>query len=97
LALAHYGLLGDPVAVLEEATGALQEWAGVARTAWRAGTDVEEALRQRFGGELEALPPQQRRRVEMLNGLHSNAEGLKLWLSRADGSRATPAGPGPSS
>lgn len=84
LALAHYGLLGDPLQVLEEAAGALQDWASVARAAWRAGTDVEEALRQRFGGELEALPPDQRQRVEALNGLHSNAEGLKLWLSKAD-------------
>ena len=95
LALAHYGLVADPSAVLEEAAGALQEWASVARSAWRAGTDVEEALRQRFGGELEALPAEQRRRVEALNGLHSNAEGLKLWLSRADGSHAMPAGPAP--
>ncbi len=84
LALAHYGLLGDPPAVLEEAVAALQEWASVARTAWRAGADVEEALRQRFGGELEALAPEQRQRVEALNGLHSNAEGLKLWLSKTE-------------
>jgi hypothetical protein len=74
------------LAVLEEAAGALQEWAGVARTAWRAGADVEEALRQRFSGELDALPAEQRRRVEMLNGLHSNAEGLKLWLAKTDAS-----------
>ena len=83
MALAHYGLLDGP-AVLEEAAGALQEWAGVARTAWRAGNDVEEALRQHFGGELERLAPEQARRVEALNGLHSNAEGLKLWLSKTD-------------
>jgi glyoxylase-like metal-dependent hydrolase (beta-lactamase superfamily II) len=92
LALAHYGILGDPGAVLEEAAGALREWASVARTAWRAGQDVEEALRRRFGAELEALDPDQRLRVEALNGLHSNAEGLKLWLSRSDGA---PAPPGP--
>jgi glyoxylase-like metal-dependent hydrolase (beta-lactamase superfamily II) len=84
LALAHYGFLGGPSAVLEEAAGALQEWADVARTAWRAGNDVEEALRQHFGGELEGLAPEQARRVEALNGLHSNAEGLKLWLSKTD-------------
>ena len=75
---------GRPSAVLEEAAAALQQWASVAQTAWRAGDDVEEALRQRFGGELEALAPEQRRRVEALNGLHSNAEGLKLWLSKTE-------------
>jgi glyoxylase-like metal-dependent hydrolase (beta-lactamase superfamily II) len=97
LALAHYGLLGDPPAVLEEAVAALQEWASVAGTAWRAGQDVEQALRQRFGGELEALAPEQRRRVEALNGLHSNAEGLKLWLSKTGATPGTPSGaaPGP--
>ena len=91
LALAHYGLLGDPLPVLEEAAGTLQEWASVARAAWQAGTDVEEALRQRFGGELEALPPERRRWVETLNGLHSNAEGLKLWLFRELSPAAPPA------
>jgi glyoxylase-like metal-dependent hydrolase (beta-lactamase superfamily II) len=95
LALAHYGLLGSPVQILEEAAGTLQEWAGVARAAWQAGTDVEEALRQRFGGELAALAPGQRQRVEALNGIHSNAEGLKLWLSKADGTGAPPHGPAP--
>jgi glyoxylase-like metal-dependent hydrolase (beta-lactamase superfamily II) len=82
LALAHYGLLpGDPAESLEEAGGTLREWAGVAETAWRSGRDVEEALREHFEGELESLEPEQRRRMEALNGLHSNAEGLKLWLA----------------
>ncbi len=94
LALAHYGLLGGPSQILEEAAASLQEWAGVARAAWRAGTDVEVALRRRFGAELAALAPDQRRRVEALNGIHSNAEGLKLWLSTADAAGATPTGPG---
>jgi glyoxylase-like metal-dependent hydrolase (beta-lactamase superfamily II) len=85
LALAHYGWVEGPAEVLEEAAAALQEWASTARAAWRAGTDVEDALRRRFGGELEAIPPDQRQRVEALNGMHSNAEGLKLWLSKADG------------
>ena len=52
LALAHYGLLGEPSAVLEEAAGALQEWADVARTAWRC--------RERRGG---SAPPTFRRRT----------------------------------
>src|SRR5580658_4398924 len=86
LALAHYGLLpGDAVEALEEAGGVLREWAGVAESAWRLGRDVEDALQERFGAELEAIEPDQRRRMETLNGLHSNAEGLKLWLAGTAG------------
>jgi glyoxylase-like metal-dependent hydrolase (beta-lactamase superfamily II) len=86
LALSHYGLLpGDAVEALEEAGSVLREWAGVAEAAWRSGRDVEEALRERFGGELDAIEPDQRRRMETLNGLHSNAEGLKLWLAGTGG------------
>jgi glyoxylase-like metal-dependent hydrolase (beta-lactamase superfamily II) len=84
--LAHYGLLpGDAVEALEEAGGVLREWAGVAEAAWRSGRDVEGALQERFGAELQAIEPDQRRRMEALNGLHSNAEGLKLWLAGTAG------------
>lgn len=84
IALAHYGLApGEPQEVLAEASEVLGEWASVAAAAWAGGRDVEDALRERFGVELEQLAPEQRQRVEALNGLHSNAEGLKLWLSRS--------------
>ena len=84
LALAHYGLLpGDPQAVLAEAGDVLREWATVAEAAWRAGGDVEEALRQQYGAETDALPDGLRQRLEALNGIHSNAEGLKQWLARS--------------
>jgi len=86
LALAHYGLLpGSPAEGLAEASEALREWAGAAEAAWDAGRDVEEALRSRFGPGLDALPEDQRRRVETLNGIHSNAEGLKQWLRQSRG------------
>lgn len=84
IALAHYGVVpGEPAELLAEASEVLDEWASTARSAWGRGEDVEEALRARFGPELDALPPEQRQRVETLNGIHSNAEGLKLWLSSA--------------
>ncbi|HTV12208.1 MAG TPA: MBL fold metallo-hydrolase [Acidimicrobiales bacterium] len=88
LALAHYGLLPEgPREALEEAGGALREWASVAEAAWASGEDVEHALRARFASELDALTADDRERLEALNGLHSNAEGLKLWLSRVRGAR----------
>ena len=84
IALAHYGVVADdPASALSEASEVLREWASVAEGAWRAGLDVEEALARRYRPELDALPEELRRRVEALNGIHSNAEGLKLWLARA--------------
>jgi glyoxylase-like metal-dependent hydrolase (beta-lactamase superfamily II) len=86
LALAHYGVLpDDPGPALENAGDVLREWAGVASTAWNTGHDVEEALRDRFGAELEGLPQEERQRIETLNGIHSNAEGRKLWLASGGG------------
>jgi hypothetical protein len=91
LALAHYGLLpGDPQVELAEAADVLREWASVAEAAWRVGDDVEDALRQRYGAEIEALPDGPRHRLEALNGIHSNAEGLKQWLARSGPSPAVP-------
>jgi glyoxylase-like metal-dependent hydrolase (beta-lactamase superfamily II) len=83
LALAHYGILpGNPKDALEEAADVLREWAGVAEAAWAEGSDVEAALRRRYGPELAALAPEARERMETLNGIHSNAEGLRQWLER---------------
>jgi glyoxylase-like metal-dependent hydrolase (beta-lactamase superfamily II) len=91
LALAHYGLLPDePGPALENAGAVLREWASVAATAWKSGRDVEDALRQRFAGEIEALPGTERQRMETLNGIHSNAEGLKIWLASAGTAPGTP-------
>ena len=86
LALAHYGVLPEsPAEALDEAGDGLREWASLASAAWAAGRDVEEALRARFGPGIEALPAHQRERVEALNGIHSNAEGLEQWLARSGG------------
>ncbi len=73
LALAHFGVLPEPPAdLLAEAEEALCEWAEVAEKAWEAGTDIDTALAEAFG-EAHA-------HVEILNGVHSNAAGLRRWL-----------------
>jgi glyoxylase-like metal-dependent hydrolase (beta-lactamase superfamily II) len=84
VALAHYGLLPEPLAMLEEAEDTLRKWAGTAERAWLDGRDIAEALQADYG--LPAgLDPDQRERLETLNGIHSNAAGLKRWLeTRAD-------------
>jgi glyoxylase-like metal-dependent hydrolase (beta-lactamase superfamily II) len=84
VALAHYGLLPEPMAMLEEAEDTLRQWAGTAERAWLDGRDIAEALQADYG--LPAgLDADQRERLETLNGIHSNAAGLKRWLeTRAD-------------
>jgi glyoxylase-like metal-dependent hydrolase (beta-lactamase superfamily II) len=88
VALAHYGLLPEPLAMLEEAEDTLRKWAEVAETAWRAGRDIATALDERFGNALTDVDPSQREKLETLNGIHSNAAGLKLWLEHTHGADA---------
>ena len=80
MALAHYGLLPEPLDMLEEAEGILRRWAEVAEAAWRDGGDIATALDEAFRGELEGTDPAQREKLETLNGIHSNAAGLRRWL-----------------
>lgn len=88
LALAHYGLIADPLAMLEEAEGTLRRWAETAEKAWRAGTDIAEALTERFASDLDQVPEEERGRMETLNGIHSNAAGLRRWLETTKGDHA---------
>jgi glyoxylase-like metal-dependent hydrolase (beta-lactamase superfamily II) len=90
LALAHYGVLSDPEDLLAEAEVTLRAWAEEAERAWRQGRDIADALSSAFGADLEAVDPAQREKLETLNGVHSNAAGLRRWLeSRAGPDRPT--------
>jgi len=85
IALAHYGLVPDADAVLDEATEILTRWAEVAETAWQQGEDIAEALDAAFGGDLDGVDPEHKEKLETLNGIHSNAAGFRRWLDkRAD-------------
>lgn len=84
VALAHYGLLPDPIGMLDEAEQTLRQWAGVAERAWRAGEDIASALQQAFTTELDNIDPDNVAKLETLNGIHSNAAGLRLWLERTN-------------
>jgi glyoxylase-like metal-dependent hydrolase (beta-lactamase superfamily II) len=86
VALAHYGLVPDPIATLDEAGETLRRWAEVAEAAWREGRDIAAALDDAFAGELSSTDPAHREKLETLNGVHSNAAGFKRWLeTRAPG------------
>jgi glyoxylase-like metal-dependent hydrolase (beta-lactamase superfamily II) len=80
VALAHYGLVPDPMAILEEADEILVRWAEVAEAAWREGRDIAAALDDAFAGDLVAVEASQREKLETLNGVHSNAAGFQRWL-----------------
>lgn len=80
LALAHYGLLADPLDVLDEADGTLRRWADVAEAAFRNGEDIAAALSAAFAGDLDGVPGEHREKLEVMNGVHSNAAGLHRWL-----------------
>lgn len=81
LALAHYGLLADPLDVLDEADGTLRRWASVAEAAFREGSDIAAALEAAFATDLDGVADEHREKLEVMNGVHSNAAGLQRWLS----------------
>jgi glyoxylase-like metal-dependent hydrolase (beta-lactamase superfamily II) len=82
VALAHYGLVPDPLTILEEAEGTLRRWAEVAEAAWREDRDIAEALEAAFGDDLVDVDTAHREKLETLNGMHSNAAGFRRWLDQ---------------
>jgi glyoxylase-like metal-dependent hydrolase (beta-lactamase superfamily II) len=80
LALAHYGLLADPEAVLAEAEETLRRWASVAEQAWRDGADIAAALDAAFAADVAGVDEVHREKLDTLNGVHSNAAGFRRWL-----------------
>ncbi|MDQ3146941.1 MAG: MBL fold metallo-hydrolase [Actinomycetota bacterium] len=80
VALAHYGLVPEPLDTLEEAGDTLRRWAEVAESAWQEGRDIAAALDAAFADELVDAAPEHRHKLETLNGVHSNAAGFRRWL-----------------
>ncbi len=80
IALAHYGLLEDTETLLEEAEATLCSWAETAEHALREGRDIAAALEERYRFDTSHLSAELREKLEVLNGFHSNAAGLRRWL-----------------
>ncbi|HTN80408.1 MAG TPA: MBL fold metallo-hydrolase, partial [Acidimicrobiales bacterium] len=85
VALAHYGLVPNPIDTLREAEGILRQWAEVAEAAFREGRDIAAALDAAFSGSLAGTDPVHREKLETLNGVHSNAAGFRRWLEQRQG------------
>jgi glyoxylase-like metal-dependent hydrolase (beta-lactamase superfamily II) len=80
IALAHYGLLDHPEDLLAEAEDTLRQWAETAEQAFRQGTDIAEALAERFDPLLGDIEPAHKEKLDIMNGVHSNAAGFRRWL-----------------
>ncbi len=81
LCLAHYGLVpGDPRDTLDEACETLSSWANEARRAYEQGQDIAQALSEKFLVSSPQLDPEVNKKLETLNGIHSNAAGFRRWL-----------------
>ncbi len=85
LALAHFGVVpGDPADTLDEAADVLRRWVDVAEAAWREGRDIPDALAAAFASELSGVGPEDQARLDTLNGVHSNAAGIRRWLEQSE-------------
>jgi glyoxylase-like metal-dependent hydrolase (beta-lactamase superfamily II) len=80
IALAHYGLLTEPEALLAEADETLRQWADTAEQAFREGTDIADALSARFDPLLGEVDAAHKEKLDIMNGVHSNAAGFRRWL-----------------
>jgi glyoxylase-like metal-dependent hydrolase (beta-lactamase superfamily II) len=80
IALAHYGLLDDPEDLLAEAVDTLRQWAETAEQAFREGADIAGALAARFDPLLGDIDPAHKEKLDIMNGVHSNAAGFRRWL-----------------
>ena len=84
IALAHYGLLDHPDELLAEAEQTLREWAETAEKAYREGADIADALSTRFDPLLGDIEPTHKEKLDIMNGVHSNAAGFRRWLEGRD-------------
>jgi glyoxylase-like metal-dependent hydrolase (beta-lactamase superfamily II) len=92
--LTHYGPLPDAAGGLVEAEETLRRWVEVAERVSREseGAGIEEvaaALTEAFVPPPGAIDETARARMELLNGVHSNAAGIVRYLQRR-GSRPEP-------
>ncbi len=84
IALAHYGLLEQPEELLAEADETLRLWAETAEKAYREGTDIADALSDRFDPLLGDIDAAHKEKLDIMNGVHSNAAGFRRWLEGRD-------------
>lgn len=80
IAMAHYGLFTNPGELLAKGKDVVNSWAHVAEKAFNEERDIQQALEEAFRSETDGLDPVLVDRFDTLNGMHSNANGLRRWL-----------------
>ena len=91
--LTHYGVVPEPLAILDEAEGLLHAWVDVAEEVMRSSEeagidDIAAALADHFGEPPEHADARAREKLELLNGFHSNAAGIQRYLRTRDAAPA---------
>ena len=87
LAFAHYGLYDRASEILDEADESLRAWVEVAKHAFCNGLDIESELTSAFAKDKNHTDEIVFERLDLLNGVHSNAMGLKMWLESQEKSK----------
>lgn len=91
LVLAHFGEMASALDTLDEAEQVLREWVREAEAAYAEEPSVEhiaERLAGTVAGRAPAIEdPAAKEKLEVLNGIHSNAAGLHLYLKRREEGR----------
>ena len=80
-------MLEQPEDLLAEAEETLRLWAETAEQAYREGADIADALATRFDPLLRNVDAAHRKKLDTLNGVHSNAAGFKRWLEGRDAAK----------
>jgi glyoxylase-like metal-dependent hydrolase (beta-lactamase superfamily II) len=85
--LTHYGPVPNGEETLLEAEDMLHKWVDLAETTLRESADagiddVAGALAEAFAQPPEGLAPELRDKLEVLNGVHSNAAGIVRYLNK---------------
>lgn len=86
IVLTHYGQVDEPLETLAEAEEMLHRWVDVAERVMRESEadgveDVALALAEAFAKPPADVPEEVRAKMEVLNGVHSNAAGIVRYLS----------------
>ena len=74
----------EPDELLAEADATLRQWAETAEPAYRDGVDIADALAARFDPLLGDIDPAHKEKLDIMNGVHSNAAGFRRWLEGRD-------------
>ncbi len=78
------GCSNNPRSCWPRQTETLRLWAETAEKAYREGSDIADALADRFDPLLGDIDAAHKEKLDIMNGVHSNAAGFRRWLEGRD-------------